>query len=287
MKTVLTGLAGIVLCLAGGPALAQRTVMVEVCNETGFRVATAAAYRTGSSSDRTLRTWFLIEPGACLDGGLNGVTGETVDLHVMSGEWFWPRGEGDRVWCVPASSSTSPASGEPCRAGRQPRGFRTTPIQITGQPGPGGRNVGRVSWRIGCEDLAAEDAALCPGAPVDEQGLARPVRTLEVCSLVSREVEIAVLEARDDGSYALDGLHRLEAEACADVYRGFPETDALMVAEVGVFHDRQEGQFCLPVPDDGRERTMSDQCAEGEAPVGFRIHEFGSRTARYTAYVGR
>lgn len=287
MKRVLSCLAVLALSAVSTPALAQRTVMVEVCNETGFRVATAAAYRTGPTQDRTLQAWFLVDPGECLDGGLNGVTGESVDLHVMSGEWFWPRGDGDTVWCVSASSSTSLASAEPCTAGRVPRAFRSSPIEITGQRGPGGRNVGRVQWRIACDGLAADDAALCPGAPVDAQGLARPVRTLEVCNLLSRDIEIAVLDAMPDGNFALDGLHTLPAEGCADVYRGFPQTDTLMVAEIGVFHDRQEGQFCLPLPDDGVERMTSDPCAAGEAPVGYRLHGFGERTARYTAYIGR
>lgn len=287
MRTAIASFAAVLLCLAGAPAFAQRTVMVNVCNDTGFRVATAAAYRTGPAPDHTLRTWFLIDPGACLDGGLNGVTGESVDLHVMSGEWFWPGGAGDAVWCVPASSSTSQATAEPCTAGRVPRAFRTTPIEITGQPGPGGRNVGRVSWRIRCQDLSADDAALCPGAPVDEQGLAQPVRTLEVCNLLSRDMEVAVLDVRTDGNFALEGLYRLAGDACEVLYRGFPETSALMVAEIGVFHERQEGQFCLPVPDDGVERMSSEACGANEAPVGFRVHQFGMRTARYTAYVGR
>ena len=108
-----------------------------------------------------------------------------------------------------------------------------------------------------------------------------------MCNLVSRDIEIAVLEAMPDGNFALDGLHTLPAEGCADVYRGFPQTDTLMVAEIGVFHERQEGQFCLPLPDDGGARMTSDQCAGGEAPVGYRLHGFGERTARYTAYIGR
>ena len=286
MRIVFSGLVGGLLCLAVGPALAQRTVMVDVCNDTGFRVAVAAAYRTSASPDRTLRTWFLVDPGACLDGGLNGVMGEEVDLHVMSGEWTWPRGPGDRTWCVPASSSMSLAEGEPCSAGRRARHFRSTPIEITGQPGPGGRNVGRVSWRIRCEGLAVDDAVLCPGAPVDDRGLARPVRTLEVCNLSSWEVEVGILEARSDGNFELDGLHVLDGNACADVYRGFPETEALMIAEVGVFLDSHEGSFCLPVPDDGRSRMTHEQCAQGEAPVGFSMYSFGARTARYTAYIG-
>lgn len=287
MRPVFLSIVAALFCLSAGPALAQRTVLVNICNETGFRVAAATAYRTGPSPDHTLRGWFLVDPGTCLDGGLNGVAGESVDLHVMSGEWFWPRAGGDTVWCVPASSSTSPATAEPCSAGRVPRSFRTTPIENTGQRGPGGRNVGRVAWRIRCEDLSAEDAALCPGAPVDEQGLAQPVRTLEVCNLLSRDLEIAVLDAGADGNFTLEGTRILAGEACADIYRGFPQTNALMVAEIGLVHGGQDGQICLPLPDDGVERERSEQCAGNEVPAGYRIHQFGTRTARFTAYVGR
>jgi len=271
---------------AATPALAQRTVMLDVCNDTGFSVATAAAYRTGPGENRTMRTWFLIEPGACLEGGLNGVTGDDIDLHVMSGVWTWPSGAGDRTWCVSPDGSISMASGEPCSDRQAARGFHTTPIEITGQPGPGGLNVGRVSWRIRCRDLGAADAALCPGAPVDAQGMARPVRTLEICSTGRTDRPIVILEALASGDFAIDGQHVLPGGTCGDLYRGFPETDEVMVAEIGVVTVSQDGQLCLPIPADS-DWPASRHCAEGEAIAGYRIHAFAPNVSRSTIYVSQ
>ena len=282
---VLAGLASLFATVA--PASAQRTVMLDVCNETGFRVATAAAYRTRPDADPTLRTWFMIEPGACLEGALNGVVDDAVDLHVMSGEWHWPARNADETWCVGASGSTSLASAAPCTAGRQARGFRTAPIALTGQRGAGGIAVGRVAWRIRCVDLSAEDAHLCVNAPTDDQGMAQPVRTLEVCNITASGMEVAILEPDGSGNFTLEGEHWLDGDDCADLYRGFPEDQTLMVAEIGRFHSRQEGQFCLPMRSSRDGRMQSDSCAEGQAPVGFTLHRFGDRTARFTAYVGR
>ncbi|WP_203290939.1 hypothetical protein [Maricaulis parjimensis] len=272
-------------CMA--PASAQRTVMLDVCNDTGFRVATAAAYQTRPGAEPTLRTWFMIEPGACLEGALNGVAGDAVDIHVMSGEWRWPARSVDQIWCVGASGSTSLAAPPPCTAGGQARNFRTTPIELTGQRGAGGIAVGRVSWRIRCSDLDEADAHLCLEAPTDSQGMAEPVRTLEVCNLTSTGMEVAILEPDGTGNFTLEGVHWVEGDACGDLYRGFPRERSLMVAEVGRFHERQEGQFCLPIAQPREGRMQVEACAEGEAPVGFRMHGFGERTARYTAYVGR
>ena len=278
--------AVLLACGVATPALAQRTVMLDVCNDTGFSVATAAAYRTGPGENRTLRTWFLIEPGACLEGGLNGVAGDDVDLHVMSGVWTWPVGAGDRTWCVSPQGSISMASGEPCSGGQAARGFRTTPIEITNQRGPGGQNVGRVSWRIRCRDLDTEDAALCQRAPVDDQGMARPVRTLEVCSTGRSDRAIVILESLASGDFAIDGQHVLAGGTCGDLYRGFPETDAVMVAEIGVVTVSQDGQLCLPRLADS-DWPASRHCAEGEALAGYRIHTFAPNVSRSTIYVSQ
>ena len=274
--------------LAGGTGHAQRDVLLEICNETGFTVASAAAYRTSPSADRTLRTWFLVQPGECLDGALNGVVGEDVDLHVMSGEWHWPAGSADAQYCVSANSATSFASTAPCGAARESRSFRRLPVSDTGLRGSGGRNVGRVRWRIQCSGLDSRDAALCPGAPQDERGLAQPVRTLEVCNTLDRNLRVAILEATADGNFRLRGRHALAGNECADLYRGFPSGDELMVAEIRHVHSRQEGFFCLPVPAAARTGEQVEGCDGPDMePVGFRMHAFGPRTARYTAYVGR
>ena len=54
---------GFLILLAGlglsSPAQAQapRDVLLEVCNQTGFTVAAAAAYRTTLAESRALRSW--------------------------------------------------------------------------------------------------------------------------------------------------------------------------------------------------------------------------------------
>lgn len=282
---MLAGLAG--LAVAPAQAQAQRHVLLEVCNETGFRVATAAVYASGPAPSRTLRTWFLIDPGTCLDGALDGVTGDTVQVHVMSGEWRWPARGADAVWCVPASGETMAARAEPCRDGQQARGFRRLPVEATSRRGPGGIYMGRVGWRIRCDDLVAEDAHLCLEAPVDARGLAQPVRTLEVCNLIARDIDLALFEVRPDGNFALLDRPSLAGGACADLYRGFPATGEIMVGEIGVFHERQEGRLCVPLPQGEMPADPSPDCAPNEADTGIRIHRFGERTSRFTAYVGR
>lgn len=276
--------AGLALALTGltaTAAQAQRTVMLDVCNDTPFRVATAAVYTTSPGGPETLRTWFLVEPGACLQGGLNGVAGAAVDLHAMSGEWRWPAREGDRVWCVPASGTTSLASGEPCPSGQQARTFRRMPIEITGQRGPGGVAVGRVSWRVRCNDLDMADAALCPSAPADEQGLAQPVRTLEVCNPRGNPVDVAVLETGPGGDLVAGPVETVPGQACADVYRGFPPDRTVALAQLGERFSSREGEACIGAP----AATASSACPDGQVLSGYRRHRFGERTARFTAFI--
>ena len=58
VKSILSGLVGLI---AAGSAQAQRDVLLNVCNDAGFSVAVAVAYRTNPTEDRTLRSWFLVE----------------------------------------------------------------------------------------------------------------------------------------------------------------------------------------------------------------------------------
>ena len=110
-------------------AQASRDVLLNVCNDTGLVAAAAAAYRTGPGDGRTLRSWFLIEPGTCLDGALNNVAGDSLDLHVMSGSFHWP-GDDGRTYCVPAGSTFAVASQPPCANGSQERAFVSLPIEV-------------------------------------------------------------------------------------------------------------------------------------------------------------
>lgn len=287
MRLCLSALLAGLFLMSVPAASAQRSVLLDVCNETGFRVATAAAYQTRPDGPATLRTWFLIEPGACLEGALNGVTGGTVDLHVMSGEWHWPTRIVDQTWCVGASGGTTTASSEPCGAGQQARNFRTTPIELLSQRDGSGRAVGRVSWRVRCSDLSAEDAALCVSAPVNAQGMAQPVRTLETCSTGRRPIDVAVLEPDGTGANTMASVQRIAPGTCQDVFRGFPAAGSLLVAVAGPWHTGMDGEVCLPADRFGDARHPQGDCGPGEVSAGYQIVRFPEHTARYSTYFNR
>jgi hypothetical protein len=288
MTLLQAGLALALSGLAATAAQAQRTVMLDICNDTPVRIATAAVYQTQAGGPETLRTWFLVEPGACLQGGLNGVAGAALDLHAMTGEWRWPARGGDRVWCVPAAGTTQAATGAPCGAAQQARDFRRVPIELTSQRGAGGMVVGRVSWRVRCNDLALADAQLCPFAPADEQGLAQPVRTLEVCNSFTQPVEIAVLESRPGDAMVSVASETVPAGACVDAYRGFPPDQTVFLAAIGSRLFDGDGDVCLQRGGQTRAAQPVDGgCPEGQEASTYRRYTFGERVARYTAELGR
>lgn len=262
-------------------------VLLNVCNDTSVTVATAAAYRTSPSENRTLRTWFLVQPGACLEGALNNVVGDDVDLHVMSGEFFWPAGEGDVAHCVPAGSTTSLTSSPPCAGSNTERAFRRTPVDTTGLRGRGGRNFGRVNWRVRCTDLNDVDAGLCTGAPRDAQGLAQPVRTLEVCNIGRRTASVAVTGAPEGANVTVLARAEIARDECRDVYRGYPFANTLLVADLGRTFRDQDGEVCLPEDGVAGEMPSGGRCGGDRQPSGFTIVSYRENVARFTAFVGR
>lgn len=277
-----------VLTPVAAQAQTPRDVLLDVCNDTPVTVATAAAYRTSPADSRTLRTWFLVQPGACLEGALNNVVGDDVDLHVMSGEFFWPAGEGDVAHCVPAGSTTSLASSPPCAGANTKRAFRRAPVGTTGLRGPGGRSYGRVSWRVRCMDLNVEDAGLCSGAPRNAQGLAQPVRTLEVCNIGRRPARVAVTGAPEGPNVTVLARAELARDECRDVYRGYPFANTLLVTEYGRTFGDQDGEVCLLEDGALGEMSSGGRCGDDDRRAsGFTIVSFRENVGRFTAYVGR
>lgn len=279
------------LCLVApvaAQAQAPRDVLLNVCNDTSITVAAASAYRTSPADSRTLRSWFLIQPGACLEGALNNIVGDDVDLHVMSGEFFWPAGAGDASYCVPAGSTTSMASSPPCTGANTPRAFHRATVETTSLRGSGGRYLGRANWRIRCEDLDLVDAGLCVGAPRDAQGLAQPVRTLEVCNIGRRAAKVAVTGAPDGANVSVLARAELARDECREVYRGYPFANTLLVADFNRTFSDQDGQVCLAENDEVGVMSSGGRCGrDGRRASGFTIVSFGQNTGRYTAYVGR
>lgn len=283
---------GFLILLAGlglaAPAQAQapRDVLLDVCNQTGFTVAAAAAYRTTPADSRTLRSWFLIAPGECLNGALNGVTGDDLDLHLMSGSWYWPAGNSGIDHCVPADATLTLATAPPCSSGRQSRAFMRLPVETTSHRGPGGRNFGRVSYRVRCEGLSGEDAALCPGAPADARGMASFVRELEVCNHGSLAARVAAGEARIDGTLAFRDWQEIAGGTCSVIYRGFPQEDRVLFAQTGDGDSDGHGLVCLPGAAGGL-ALATPRASRGEACPAARPQRAVYETVEFRAQAGR
>jgi len=271
--------AAAMLASLTGAATAQRDVLLNVCNDTGFSVAIAAAYRTTPSENRTLRSWFLVEPAACLQGAVNNVVGDSVDLHVMSGEWRWPARAGDAVYCTPANSTFALATGAPCRGGQEARTFVRLPVMASRH-----RGVGQADYRVRCSDLTEPDADLCVGAPRDERGLAQIVRTLEVCQTGQRDSDAVVLVSRPDGGFEIAARQTVPAAGCADIYRGFPLDQTILVGGVGDLNDDAIGRFCLTGDDQAVVQAAEDGCGEA-AWITPERHVFRSNVSRFTAFL--
>ena len=276
VKSILSGLVGLI---AAGSAQAQRDVLLNVCNDAGFSVAVAVAYRTNPTEDRTLRSWFLVEPGTCLEGAVNNVVGADLDVHVMSGEWRWPARGADAVYCTPSDSTFSLATGEPCRNGREAREYVRLPVGASRY-----RGLGQVDYRVRCDRLSAQDAGLCVGAPRDERGLAATVRTLEVCHTGAGAADMVVLVPRVDGRYEIAARQMLAGGECSDLYRGFPLTDVVLVGARGRANEDGAVAFCLPdVP--GSAIAPSDGACDASRTVFAERHVFRANVSRFTAYL--
>lgn len=268
-------------------AQAPRDVLLNICNDTGFAVATAAAYRTSPLPDQVLRNWFLVQPGECLDGALNGVVGETLDLHVMSGSFRWPQAAGDHELCVPAGSGLQFASEPPCPASQETRSFRTHPITNSGRRGSGNRLMGQISARISCFDLAPEEVQLCAQAPRDERGLAQITRTLEVCNSYPRDLRVTAFEPQADGSLRTGEAAFLAQSDCLGLYRGFPPQQSVLVGfEVARLPDNAEG-ICWFEASGAASLATHQTCPDGATPMAYRTAAFRAFTDQYTVYIAR
>ena len=277
-----------------GAAQASRDVLLDVCNDSDLVVAVAAAYGTDPSEARVLRSWFLVQPSTCLEGALNNVVGDTLDIHVMSGEFRWPVAAGDEQFCLPASSYFGGASRPPCRtSGHQMRAFKQVPVRSTRLRGRNGVNFGRASYRIDCGALEVGDVALCHRAPSDERGLAQPVRELEYCNNTRRNVRVTTFTNEYGDYFEANQWVDLAPDACEQVYRGFPEgNQVLIVADTGGRGEAGE-QICLSEtgtdPLGARMIVHGDDICPPSLPSrhNFRRLRFGEYTHRHTAYVNR
>ena len=288
-------IVGAALLFAGvtfqGWAQTPRDVLLDVCNDTGFTVAVASAHGTDPSEARTLRSWFLVEAGQCLEGALNNVVSEQVDLHVMSGAWVWPARGGDAQYCVPANSSFQLASSPPCSGQSRERNFRRIPVELTSQRISGGRYLGRISYRIRCSDQSGNDAVLCEASPRDDRGFASPVKDLEVCNTSRSSARITAMEATQAGDFIVKDTVEVPEGECEIVYHGYPADNHLLLMgwRVGDMNDYEI--LCLPqdMPDIVTGGLLVDEAeiCPSHAPFRRQVRSvrFGANTHRHTVYI--
>jgi uncharacterized membrane protein len=291
MRLIVAAVVMLTVWSGAGVAQAPRDVMLDVCNDTGFAVAVSVTYGTDPTDARTLRSWFVVQPASCLDGALNNVVGDSVEMHVMSGQWVWPSGVGDTRYCVPANSSFSRAAQAPCNSVSRERAFRRIDVVATSQRVRGGGYLGRASYRIRCADLPANDVGLCPLAPRDDRGFALPVRELEVCNNGRRDSEVTALVPLPTGRMEGDQMRVLGRDECAVIYRGFPHQDQVLLVGPLDDHSLGDGVVCLHYDADGVIQTAVEK-PDGENCPAHASHEaryrpvlFGQHTHRFTTYV--
>tara|TARA_R110002072_G_scaffold81154_1_gene185941 strand:- start:2950 stop:3873 length:924 start_codon:yes stop_codon:yes gene_type:complete len=243
LLTLFTGLlAGLVLPQTAPLADAQaaRSVLLRLCNDAPFDVGLMAAYQTGASPDRTLQGWFLVPANDCLEGGIDGVAGGQIGLHGFSGEWRWPAFHVGMEYCAPANGGRRPgASGPPCGPGEQAARFQ--PVTITRFRS----GWGAVDHRISCSDFATEDRALCEATPRARDGMAVPVRELEVCNYDNVSGRYALAVDNAGGRFHVEGWRDIAPSTCEIVYRGFPADDRVYIRMLAT-QPHDEGRRATP-----------------------------------------
>lgn len=228
---------------AAGLASAQapRPIVIEACNDMPFAIGIAAAYRNMPSGDPVLRAWYEVPAHDCLEGGLGEMVGDHLYLAVVSGEWRWPRaGNVDRQFCTPEGSFFGRARPGDCLGDEQLTGFEQVPIH------PFRSGWGRVEIRYACSDLAEADQALCEQTRPGRDGMAEPVRSLQVCNGWDEDAEIAVGASSDFVDFEVSGWQIIPAISCRTVWRGFPAGGEVW------FATRAARDGHVPYADDGR-----------------------------------
>jgi uncharacterized membrane protein len=292
MRSILMSLVLVFVGANHAAAQAPRDVLLDVCNDTGVSVAVAAAYGTDPTSARVLRSWFLVQPSACLEGALNNVVGETIDIHVMSGEFRWPAGAGDHQYCVPASTYFGAAVQAPCRiSGQQLRHFRQVSVRATRLRDRNGSNIGRASYRIDCGALDAENVALCRRAPADDRGLAQPVRELEYCNNNPRPIGVTAFADEHGDFHEANQWRQLAPDGCSVIYRGFPQDNAVLIVLDDGKTNGGDGHICMNETGIGGANSRMLVHEDAACPPSLAVRrvyrrlQFGAYTHHHTAYV--
>ncbi len=225
-------------------AQAARPVVIEACNEAPFAIGLAVAFRDTPGERRMVRGWFEVAAGDCLEGGLGDMVGDELWIGAVSGEWAWPPEAASQIgYCTPPDTFFGLAQDSDCRDGERLTRFRPQPIR------PFRSGWGRVETRFSCEDLPPEDAALCRRTPAGPDGLAAPLRVLEVCNTWTVDAEVSVGTSADFVGFESSGWTRIPATLCRTVYRGFPAGNevwfAARRADTGHAPRAEDGSLCV------------------------------------------
>lgn len=233
----------ILALMTAQPMSAPLPVVAELCNDTPARVAFAVV-RPGSGADQVQRGWFTVEAGQCLEGAIGQGRGGQAHVHAYSGAYVWPASGPETRFCTPAVSHERGAAGSSeCAEGERALPYAPARVESRG-------NHRRLSFRVGCADLNAEDARLCSLGLRGEDGFAERVRTLEVCNITSADDRVAVVSSDPEGSdWRVTPWTVTPAGECTPVWRGLTPSRTLYVtSEAGLpagERGNAEQLFCI------------------------------------------
>ncbi|WP_421789998.1 DUF1036 domain-containing protein [Hyphobacterium sp.] len=273
-------------------AQAPGPVLLQACNDAPFGIGVAAAFRDTPADRYMIRGWFQIPAGECLEGGLGDVVGEDVWIGAVSGEWRWPAtDEPEQAFCTPAQSFFEQARLGDCSDNERLTGFERVALE----PFQAGWDRARV--RFSCEDFEGEEAALCQQTQEGPDGLAVPVRSLEVCNAWPVAAEIAIGAGVEFGGFESTGWETIPPRLCQIVYRGFPMNGEVWFVSRRAGQDTEaftrEARLCVSrgafTAQDSRQALVNAEQCPAEAPVAAAAQRvrFNRGVSRYQAYVPR
>ncbi|GJL97011.1 MAG: hypothetical protein DHS20C06_08280 [Hyphobacterium sp.] len=266
-------------------------VMV-ACNDAPFAIGIAVAYRNDPTPSRVARGWFQVPAGECLEGGLGEIVGNEIWIGAVSGEWRWPfGGQVDESFCTPPDTFFGVAQTGNCSDSERLVGFERTAIS------PFRSGWGRIDIRYACEDFSDGDAILCAQTATGPDGLAEPVRTLEICNTWFVEAEIAVGSSADFVGFEMTGWISIPPTLCQTVYRGFPAGgEVWFAARRSINHyfpHTDEGNICVAENDFAASGPAGSFINAGRCPASAPLQvpaqrvRFGRSISRFQDFVPR
>ena len=291
LKHVLAIIA-LILTAAAANGQAARPVVMVACNDAPFAIGIAVAYHNDPTSARVARGWFQVPAGECLEGGLGEIVGDALWIGAVSGEWRWPTAtQIDETYCAPAQTFFGVAQSGTCPDRERSVGFERVSISRFRS------GWGRIDIRYACEDFEDAEAALCLRTQAGADGLAEPVRTLEVCNTWNVAAEIAIGSSTDFVGFEMTGWTTIPATLCQTVYRGFPAGGEIWFAarrsDNHHFPFTDEGEICVAQTDFQATGARGSFVNAGQCPadaprlVPAQAVRFGRSVSQFQDFVPR